>query len=125
MSDVGAFVCFLKINLHFSGKYVAPRPGPILEIETNVELGQHNGLWTYTIGQGARLPGLGRKLFVARKDHRKNAIYVAITELVQLSLSLSLAPSSFFLCSRLHLFFFSDLHCPQSPIIIHLEYCVE
>lgn len=64
------------------GDYVAPQPGPILEIDTNVELGQHNGLWTYTIGQGAKLPGLSRKLFVASKDHQKNAIYVALPESV-------------------------------------------
>lgn len=69
---------------------MAPRPGPILEIETNVQLGQHNGLWTYTIGQGAGLPGLATKLFVAGKNHEKNAIYVAVPESVQPSLSLSL-----------------------------------
>ena len=61
---------------------MAPQPGPILEIDTNVELGQHNGLWTYTIGQGAKLPGLSQKLFVAGKDHQKNAIYVALPESV-------------------------------------------
>ena len=61
---------------------MAPQPGPILEIDTNVELGQHGGLWTYTIGQGAKLPGLSQKLFVAGKDHNKNAIYVALPESV-------------------------------------------
>ena len=71
---------------------MVPRPGPILEIQTNAQLGQHNGLWTYTIGQGARLPGLATKLFVAGKDHQKNVIYVAVPESVQPSLSLSLAP---------------------------------
>lgn len=65
-----------------AGTYVDPRPGPILEVDTNIELGQHNGLWTYTIGQGARLPGLTRRLFVAAKDPLKNAIYVALPELV-------------------------------------------
>jgi len=59
---------------------VAPQPGPILEIDTKVELGQHNGLWTYTIGQGAKLPGLSQKLFVAGKNHQKNAIYVALQD---------------------------------------------
>src|SRR6266849_274160 len=94
-----------EINLHCAGEYVAPQPGPILEAETNVQLGQHDGLWTYTIGQGARLPGLASKLFVAGKDHQKNAIYVALPELVHPSLSLSLAPpSSFF-------FFFFFFFC--------------
>lgn len=84
-SDVGT--CIFEINIHFAVKYVAPRPGPILEIDTKVQLGQHNGLWTYTIGQGARLPGLARKLFVAGKNRQTNAIYVALSESVQPSLS--------------------------------------
>ena len=61
---------------------MAPQPGPILEIDTDVELGQHTGLWSYTIGQGAKLPGLSQKLFVAGKDHQKNAIYVALPKSV-------------------------------------------
>ena len=73
---------FLKSNLNFEGEYVTPRQGPILEVDTNVQLGHHNGLWTYTIGQGAKLPGLAQKLFVAGKDHQKNAIYVALPESV-------------------------------------------
>jgi tRNA U34 2-thiouridine synthase MnmA/TrmU len=79
------------------GDYVAPHPGPILEIDTNVQLGQHNGLWTYTIGQGAKLPGLSRKLFVAGKDYQKNAIYVALSESV-------VAPFTLF-CSRIYSIF--------------------
>jgi tRNA U34 2-thiouridine synthase MnmA/TrmU len=80
LSSIG-FLRRLRSHV-LTGDYVAPRPGPILEIDTNVELGQHNGLWTYTIGQGARLPGLSSKLFVAAKDRKKNAIYVALPELV-------------------------------------------
>ena len=76
---------------------MTPQPGPILEINTKVQLGQHNGLWTYTIGQGARLPGLATKLFVAGKDRQKNAIYVALPESVQSSFSFSLVPSRSFL----------------------------
>jgi tRNA-5-taurinomethyluridine 2-sulfurtransferase len=61
---------------------MVPRPGPILVVDTDIELGRHNGLWTYTIGQGAKLGGLSTKLFVAAKDHKKNAIYVAPPESV-------------------------------------------
>ncbi|KAI9510271.1 5-methylaminomethyl-2-thiouridylate-methyltransferase [Russula earlei] len=78
-------LCFVGERRRFNdflGEYVTPRPGPILEIETNVRLGQHNGLWTYTVGQGAKLPGLTQKLFVAGKDHRKNVVYVALPESV-------------------------------------------
>jgi len=85
------------------GAYVAPQPGPILEIDTKVQLGKHNGLWTYTIGQGAKLPGLSRKLFVAGKDHQKNAIYVALPESVVVP---SVLPSPvltlIFVCARSH-----------------------
>lgn len=99
-----------------------PQPGPILEVQTKVQLGQHNGLWSYTIGQGARLPGLAKKLFVAGKDHQSNVIYVALAELVQPSFSL--APPRTFYCSRLQ-YLLSDLHYSQSPSIIHLEYYIE
>ena len=79
---------------------MTPQPGPILEIDTNVQLGQHNGLWTYTIGQGAKLPGLSTKLFVAGKDHRKNAIYVALPELVVAFPFVPSAPSFSRSCSH-------------------------
>jgi tRNA-specific 2-thiouridylase len=76
-------LCFVGERRRFNdflGEYVTPRPGPILEIDTNVPLGQHNGLWTYTIGQGARLPGLATRLFIARKDYQKNTMYVALPD---------------------------------------------
>ena len=95
---VTSVTCAFESNLHFAGEYVTPQPGPILEVNTNVQLGQHNGLWTYTIGQGAKLPGLATKLFVAGKDHEKNVIYVALPESVQSSLSFPLVhPCSFLL----------------------------
>ncbi|KAH9005046.1 5-methylaminomethyl-2-thiouridylate-methyltransferase [Lactarius hatsudake] len=74
-------LCFVGERRRFNqflGTTMWPRgQGPILAIDTNVELGQHDGLWTYTIGQGSGLGGLTKKLFVAVKDHEKNAIYVA------------------------------------------------
>jgi len=76
-------LCFVGERRRFNDflvDYVAPRPGPILEIDTDVKMGQHTGLWTYTIGQGAKLPGLTKRLFVVAKDHKKNAIYVALPD---------------------------------------------
>jgi tRNA methyl transferase len=78
----------------WTGNYVAPRPGPILVVGTDIELGRHNGLWTYTIGQGAKISGLSTKLFVVAKDHEKNAIYVAPTESVVAPLPLGLVIDS-------------------------------
>lgn len=81
--DESMGLCFVGERRRFNdflGEYMVPRPGPILEIDTHVQLGQHNGLWNYTIGQGARLPGLMNKLFVAGKDLQKNVIYVALPD---------------------------------------------
>ncbi|KAI0288208.1 tRNA methyltransferase [Russula brevipes] len=81
--DESMGLCFVGQRRRFNdflGDYVAPRPGPILEVGTNVQLGRHNGLWTYTIGQGAKLRGLGQRMFVAGKDREKNAIYIALPD---------------------------------------------
>ena len=59
-----------------TANYLEPNPGPIYELETGETIGTHKGLWSYTIGQGARLPGLKEKYFVASKSKAKNAIYV-------------------------------------------------
>ena len=56
--------------------YLEPNPGQIYELETGAMIGTHKGLWKYTIGQGARLPGLKEKYFVAAKSNQENAIYV-------------------------------------------------
>ena len=69
--------------MHFAGQYVAPRPGPIFEVDSGSRVGRHNGLWTYTIGQCAKLSSIPTRLFVASKDREKNAIYVALPESVQ------------------------------------------
>lgn len=61
---------------------MTPQRGPIIEVESNVRIGSHKGLWTYTIGQGSGIPGLTNKVFVASKDPQNNAIYVALAESV-------------------------------------------
>jgi tRNA-5-taurinomethyluridine 2-sulfurtransferase len=43
---------------------------------TNQHIGSHQGLWAFTIGQGARISGMSEKMFVARKDARTNTVYV-------------------------------------------------
>ena len=66
------------IFTHFlsSAQYISPRPGLIQELGTDRVLGRHQGLWNYTIGQNARIPGLAQKAFVARKDLQQNTVYV-------------------------------------------------
>lgn len=59
-----------------SAQYIPAKPGPIVDLTTDRVLGTHNGIWSYTIGQGARIPGMPQKMFVARKDAARNEIYV-------------------------------------------------
>ena len=62
--------------VHHLAQYIKPKPGPIKELETDRVVGRHQGLWSYTIGQKARIPGLAQKAFVARKDLQQNTVYV-------------------------------------------------
>lgn len=67
---------FTDATRSITENYLEPNPGPIHEMGTGAIVGTHGGLWTYTIGQGARLPGLGEKYFITAKSREKNAIYV-------------------------------------------------
>ncbi|KAG8893829.1 hypothetical protein FRB99_001678 [Tulasnella sp. 403] len=57
----------------FISQYLPPNPGPIVDLKGNT-IGQHQGLWSYTIGQGARIPGQPTKMFVAAKNIERNTI---------------------------------------------------
>lgn len=77
--DESMGICFVGQKRRFDEflvNYLEPNPGPICNLETGATLGTHNGLWTYTIGQGARIPGLTHRYFVAAKNKEENAIYV-------------------------------------------------
>ncbi|KAG2141510.1 tRNA-specific 2-thiouridylase [Suillus cothurnatus] len=60
----------------FISQYIPPRPGPIIDLETGLQVGEHTGPWNFTIGQGAKVRGLKEKTFVVKKDIPKNIIYV-------------------------------------------------
>ncbi|KAM6500137.1 tRNA-specific 2-thiouridylase [Amanita muscaria] len=73
-------ICFVGEKTKFSkflSSYIPTNPGPIYDISTNKLLGQHAGLWNYTIGENARIGGMPARMFVTRKDSTSNAIYVA------------------------------------------------
>ena len=73
-------ICFVGERRRFAdfvSQYIPPEPGPILHVVTGEEVGRHNGVWEYTIGQGAKLPGLGEKLFVAGKEKEGSKVWVA------------------------------------------------
>lgn len=72
-------ICFIgKINIkEFIESELGSRPGPIIDIDTNTELGIHKGLWFHTIGQREGLGLGGGPWFVVRKDLENNIVYVA------------------------------------------------
>ena len=73
-------VCFIPGETEtFLKKYLKENPGKIVDIQGN-ELGRHNGLWFYTIGQrkGIGLPG--GPYYVAKKDLEKNNLVITKDE---------------------------------------------
>ncbi|KIM48670.1 hypothetical protein M413DRAFT_15030 [Hebeloma cylindrosporum] len=72
-------ICFVgeraKFN-NFLSSYIPHKPGPIINQVTGQVVGEHTGLWNFTIGQNARVPGMPEKLFVCSKDVESNAIYL-------------------------------------------------
>ncbi|ETW86243.1 hypothetical protein HETIRDRAFT_311357 [Heterobasidion irregulare TC 32-1] len=72
-------ICFVGEKRSFNqflADYLPPKPGPIIDSVTGHTIGEHQGLWTYTIGQGAKIRGMQEKLFVAHKDKEQNTIFV-------------------------------------------------
>ncbi|KAG7580008.1 hypothetical protein FFLO_00216 [Filobasidium floriforme] len=74
-------VCFIGEKRgkfgEFVGQYTTPEPTPgHLITPTGTILGQHAGLWHYTIGQRARIPGMKEKWFVASKRVGTNEVVV-------------------------------------------------
>ena len=57
--------------------YFPPRPGPICDLQSGRVLAEHTGLWTLTIGQNARVPGMPERMFVVSKDPSSNTIWVS------------------------------------------------
>ncbi|KAG5639861.1 hypothetical protein DXG03_002777, partial [Asterophora parasitica] len=73
-------VCFVGKKAKFGefiSSYIPQNPGPIIDLLTGKTVAQHSGLWTYTIGQGAKVSGMRERAFVVRKDPKLNAVYIA------------------------------------------------
>ena len=65
----------MALTRAITDSYIPPSPGDIEDVDGKV-LGRHEGLWKYTVGEGARLSGLPQKMFVARKDVERNVVIV-------------------------------------------------
>ncbi len=72
-------ICFLgKINYSdFIKQHVGERPGPVIELETGKQWGEHRGLWFHTIGQRKGLGLSQGPWFVVKKDIPNNVLYIS------------------------------------------------
>ena len=71
-------ICFVEKTLNeFLQRHLKTKPGPIID-EVGKEIGQHKGLWFYTIGQrkGIELVGIA-PYYVVSKDIKKNCLVVS------------------------------------------------
>ncbi|KAG6853031.1 hypothetical protein C0991_007402 [Blastosporella zonata] len=92
----------------FISSYIPPNPGPIVDASTGSAIATHTGLWNYTIGQGARIPGMRERAFVVRKDPSKNTVYVAPG-----------ADNPLLLCHAIHVPQFSFIWADLPPAALH------
>lgn len=70
-------VCFVQNTTNeFLKKYLKMKPGKIADLEGEV-LGQHNGLWFYTVGQRKGLELPQGPFYVVDKDFKKNILIVS------------------------------------------------
>jgi tRNA-uridine 2-sulfurtransferase len=74
-------ICFIgEINVaQFLRSAIPQNSGDIIDIDTNIIVGQHDGISFYTIGQreGLKIGGSPKPYFVAKKDKNNNILYVA------------------------------------------------
>jgi tRNA-uridine 2-sulfurtransferase len=70
-------VCFIDGTVNnFLKKYLKTKPGKILDMNRK-EIGTHNGLWFYTIGQRKGIGISGGPYYVVNKDFRSNNLIVS------------------------------------------------
>lgn len=77
-------ICFIgeRNFKNFLKEYLPAKPGKILDLDGN-EVGEHDGLMYYTLGQrrglniGGRKGGNGERWFVIKKDLENNILYVS------------------------------------------------
>ena len=61
---------------NFLADYIPANSGPIVNQLTGKVIGEHAGLWNFTIGESSRLPGMPTRMSVSRKDTLTNTVYV-------------------------------------------------
>lgn len=72
-------ICFLgKLKFtDFVRHHVGDKAGDLVEYETGIKRGEHNGFWYYTIGQRQGIGLSGGPWYVVTKDTAKNIVYIS------------------------------------------------
>lgn len=72
-------ICFLgQIDFRdYLRTYLGEQPGDVRDIETGRKIGEHKGLWFYTIGQRKGLGFGGGPWFVVKKNMKRNILFVS------------------------------------------------
>lgn len=74
-----AGICFVgrRDFRDFISEYVEMKPGPLVCVDGNRQLGTHTGIAAYTHGQRAGISGVPKPFYVVGKDVQNNVIFVA------------------------------------------------
>jgi tRNA-specific 2-thiouridylase len=73
-------ICFIETTVNdFLKKYLKEKPGKIVDTQGKI-LGEHKGLWFYTIGQRGGIGLPGGPYYVLDKDLKKNLLIVTKNE---------------------------------------------
>lgn len=72
-------ICFLgKLKFRdFIAHYLGTKRGDLIEYETGIKQGEHDGFWFYTIGQRQGIGLAGGPWYVVAKSSVKNIIYIS------------------------------------------------
>ncbi|CAO1410423.1 unnamed protein product [Diamesa serratosioi] len=72
-------ICFIgdRTFQSFISEYIDVKQGNFVDIDTGKVMGVHNGIHTWTLGQGCKISGTPKPYFVYRKDLTTSTIYVA------------------------------------------------
>ena len=70
-------ICFLSgDHNNFLKRHLSLKPGDIRRLDTDEKIGEHQGLFLYTIGQRRGLVGGTGPYYVAKFDYKNNILYV-------------------------------------------------
>jgi len=71
-------ICFIGNSINsFLKKYLKEKKGDIVDLENKKKIGEHNGLWFYTIGQRKGIKSSYGPYYVVKKDFKKNLLFVS------------------------------------------------